>query len=212
MLRRSFRFAPLALLLIAADARAATPEDALDDGSAADAPYRAAPPPLTWDRSKEGVAVGFGAMGFNAHTIGFGLIAESPTIAHWVRFGAGTGFALFPHPHEGGTEDFTPFGTGRLVVQVGPDYYGGFPLRPYAVAGSELFLLPSSLSSQRVAVGALGALGLEMAFSQDDGTRASTTCFVELGGLLTGARADALPSGGSIGSGFVGNAGFRVYL
>jgi hypothetical protein len=214
MLRRFLQIAPLGLLLLGHDARAATPSDTVDADAGELSSDVPAAKPRTWDRPKESFSLGMGA---TSHVIGrgfgFGLVGASPTVGRWFRLDASVGAEFFARPRDGAVgEDQQPYGDGRLLVEVSPDFRTGFPFRPYAAVGPELFLLPSSLSSRKVGVGAYGAVGLEIAFTNDDGTAAPVTLFGEVGGRFNTARADALASDSLIGSGMLVSVGIRTYL
>jgi hypothetical protein len=59
-----------------------------------------------------------------------------------------------------------------------------------------------------LALGALGAFGFEFFFSQDR----NAGYFIELGGVGTGAEADAIPGDPIYANGFLANVGVRYYF
>jgi hypothetical protein len=157
------------------------------------------------------------SIGFSLHRFqddfGLGGTLSTPAIAHWVRFTAGAGVAWYPYGRNAeGTQTWDPFEHGRLVVEIGPGYLRGVPIRPYAFSGVQAVLLPRSLSSDRVAVGGLGGFGFELAFARPGGVTGPVTYYAELGGIGMSAKADQLPGDPGIASGFLIDTGFRAYL
>jgi hypothetical protein len=168
--------------------------------------------PLEIDTSKENGSVGMSLHRFQ-DDFGLGATATTPAIAHWIRFTLGAGVAWYPYGQTAsGNQTWDPFYHGRIVVEVGPGYLRGVPIRPYGFGGVQAILLPSNLSSNHVAMGGLGGFGAELAFMAPGRQTGPVTYFMELGGVGTGATANKLGGDPSVASGFLISAGLRVYL
>jgi hypothetical protein len=235
MLRRSTIVASITLLVLGTVASNACAQSAgagagdTDDADAQlTAPDLPAPRPAEsrWDTSKDAMAIGMTLHRFQ-DDFGLGATVTSPEIAHWFRFTLGGGVAWFPNGRASdGSQTWQPFEHGRLVMEIGPGYLRGVPIRPYGFSGVTVLMLPSALSTDHVAVGGLGGFGFELAFTRPDfqgapgGPTAAppawktgpVTYYAELGGIGTSAHASALPGNESIASGFLITTGLRAYL
>jgi len=163
------------------------------------------------DASKEG-----GSLGFDLRRLqddfGIGATVSSPALWHWFRLTLGGGVAWYPHALDGaGNSMWDTFGHGRLVVEVGPTFQKGVPVRPYGFGGTSALLLPRSLSTAGVTFGGVGGFGLEVAFMSGL-LSGPVTYFFEVGGCGYDAVANKLPSNPDIASGLLLGAGLRAYL
>ena len=192
-------------LLLAARANAQEPTPA--PSPAAEAPA----PPVRLDRSKEDVSLGFDLRRFQ-DDFGLGGTLSSPILARWLRFTLGGGVAWYPHALDSsGNQTWDTFGHGRLVVEVGPTFQEGVPVRPYGFGGVSALYLPGTMSSQQFAIGGVGGFGMELAFMHGP-LSGPVTYYMEIGGCGDGANATKLPTSPDIASGLLIGAGFRVYL
>jgi hypothetical protein len=177
-------------------------------------PYEGPPaerPGPRLDTAKENVSLGFDLMRLQ-DDFGVGGTLSSPTLLHWLRLTMGGGIAWYPHGiAANGNEAWDMFGHGRLVVEVGPTFQKGIPVRPYGFGGASTLILPSSLSATQVRFGGVGGFGLELAFMYGERT-GPVTYYMEIGGCGFGASADKLPTNPDVASGLLLNAGFRAYL
>jgi len=165
----------------------------------------------TMDASKEDFSLGFDLRRFQ-DDFGIGGTVSSPMIARWIRFTAGGGVAWYPHAYDAsGNETWDTFGHARVVVEVGPTFQRGIPVRPYGFGGASALFLPSSLSSQGMVLGGLGGFGVELAFMHG-ALSGPVTYFMEIGGCGYDAKATALKGEPDVASGLLLGAGLRVYL
>jgi hypothetical protein len=186
----------------------------LAPGALAQSPYEGAPaerPVPRLDASKESVSLGFDLMRLQ-DDFGLGATVSSPTLLHWMRLTLGGGIAWYPHGvAANGDETWDMFGHGRLVVEVGPTFQKGIPVRPYGFGGASALVLPSSLSATQMRFGGVGGFGLELAFMSGERS-GPVTYYMEIGGCGYGASAEKLPTNPDVASGLLLNAGFRAYL
>jgi hypothetical protein len=179
-----------------------------DEGPPAERASQASP---RLDTGKEKVSLGFDLMRLQ-DDFGVGGTLSSPTLVHWIRLTMGGGIAWYPHGiAANGNETWDMFGHGRLVVEVGPTFQKGIPVRPYAFGGASTLILPSSLSATQLRFGGVGGFGLELAFMYGERS-GPDTFYMEIGGCGFGASADKLPTNPDVASGLLLNAGFRAYL
>ncbi|HEX8793281.1 MAG TPA: hypothetical protein VF765_20195 [Polyangiaceae bacterium] len=165
----------------------------------------------TMDTSKEDFALGFDLRRFQ-DDFGIGGTVSSPMLARWVRFTAGGGVAWYPHALDAsGNETWDTFGHARVVVEVGPTFQRGIPVRPYGFGGASALFLPSSLSNQGIVLGGVGGFGVELAFMHG-ALSGPVTYFMEIGGCGYDAKATALKGEPDVASGLLLGAGLRIYL
>ena len=193
-------------MLVAASAGAQEPAP-----PAPPAPAEAPVPPMRLDRSKEEVSLGFDLRRFQ-DDFGLGGTLSSPIVARWLRFTLGGGVAWYPHALDSsGNQTWDTFGHGRLVVEVGPTFQEGVPVRPYGFGGVAGLYLPGSMSSQQFAIGGVGGFGMELAFMHGP-LSGPVTYYMEIGGCGYNATANKIPSSPDVASGLLIGAGLRVYL
>jgi hypothetical protein len=209
-MRPSILAATLAVALLPA-ARASAQEPAPAVAPSAPAPAEAQPPPERLDHSKEDLSLGFDLRRFQ-DDFGLGGTVSTPMLGRWVRFTLGGGVAWYPHSLDSsGNQTWDTFGHGRLVVEVGPTFQEGLPVRPYGFGGVSALYLPPSLSSQQIAVGGVGGFGMELAFMHGP-LSGPVTYYMEIGGCGYDAVASKVPTSPDIASGLLIGAGFRAYL
>lgn len=140
-----------------------------------------------------------------------GALVSSPFFLHdALRVTLGGGIAWYPHATDDrGREDWAHYGDVRLVIE-GGSRGPGDSTRVYGFGGPVLLLLPDRLSSDRVAVGGMGGFGFEHHF-RGAGGEWPVSYFIELGGIGSGARANALAGSPLLANGFFATVGFRWY-
>jgi hypothetical protein len=162
-----------------------------------------------------GASLGFSIQRI-ADDLAVGGQASTPAfLRHMLRFTGAGGVAWYPHATDSaGQEAWKPFGHARLTLEIGPPDFVGAPLRPYGFAGAQVLFLPDSLSSESIAVGAVGGFGfeLEIRYPREPPGTDPVSFFVELGATGNAARADRLADHPAIANGFVMTAGLRAYL
>ncbi|HEY8041603.1 MAG TPA: hypothetical protein VIF15_17470 [Polyangiaceae bacterium] len=164
-----------------------------------------------YDASKAGASLGMDLRRFQ-DDFGIGATVSTPELWRWFRLTLGGGVAWYPHGvASNGNEEWDMLGHGRLVVEVGPTFQLGIPVRPYGFGGTAALLLPRSLSNQGVAFGGVGGFGVELAF-MSGALSGPVTYFMEVGGCGYDATASKLPTNPNIASGLLLGAGLRVYL
>jgi hypothetical protein len=196
------RVAPLLMLTLAASSPSL---------ARADEPP-AAPAPPEAPATKQGPAVGFAIHRYQ-DDFGLGLRLSSPAFLHVLRVTGAGGVAWYPHGiASDGTSTWDTLYYGSLRVETGPPFFGATgAVRPYGFGGVIALFPPSSLSTTSVYFGGLGGFGLEARFMDGRGGEGPVTYFFEVGGIGTGAKANKLPSGDSVASGFLIEAGLRFY-
>jgi hypothetical protein len=167
--------------------------------------------PLNLDESKEHLALGMDVQRLQ-DDFGVGVTVSTPLVAPWFRFTLGGGVAWYPYALDAANhQTWELFGQSRFVVEVGPGFQKGIPVRPYGFGGASALFLPSSLSDKPVVFGGVGGFGFEFAFMR--GMQSGpVTYYMEVGGCGYGGTANKLPTQPAIASGFLIGAGLRVYL
>lgn len=103
--------------------------------------------------------------------------------------------------------DWEPYGFAALSVLAGitsPTPTSNL----YGKAGVVAIMPGDAVATDAVALGALGAFGFEFFFTQ----RRRGSYFIELGGVGTGAEADAISGSPIYANGFLANVGVRYYF
>jgi hypothetical protein len=201
MLRRSpIRFLVLLALAFSVHSLAGRPAHAQEG---------AAPSGVT----KEGASLGF-ALHRMQDDFGLGLRLSSPAFWHWVRFTGAGGLAWYPHGlgSDGGSRWETMY-YGSATVETGPPFLSTSvgAVRPYGFGGFIALFPPSAISTAQAAFGGLGGFGLEARFMNGKGGEGPVTYFFEIGGIGTSGIADKLASRETLASGFLVQAGLRVF-
>lgn len=138
-----------------------------------------------------------------SNDFGLGLNLISPSFANgWVAVHLHYDYQWLEHLNNGGTETWTGYHRFRLGLLTKGSQYGN--IRLYSEGGTQLALLPGSLSDNNIGFGGYGLFGFE--FGADD---AAPRYYIELGGVGSGITANQLPSNPSMANGFMINVGIR---
>lgn len=163
--------------------------------------------------TKDGASFGF-AIHRMQDDFGLGLRLSTPALWRWVRFTGAGGLAWYPHGvgSDGGSNWETMY-YGSATVETGPPFLSTSvgAVRPYGFGGFIALFPPGAVSTAPVAFGGLGGFGLEARFMNGKGDEGPVTYFFEIGGIGTSGIADKLASREVLASGFLIEAGLRVF-